>query len=230
MKTYAKSLMLKKKHRFSLLVFCSAFPAWLLKDWKPQTVLRDNCRCESTTVNKCRSWKSIFLPQCLHISRGDWQVCQTEEGRSILSVDSQGEVPLEGKARENPLSILLPPPSSVPVECGALFIFAPCTPRISELQAPLHRQAYTSISSPRILGCWSYTQSPISHLVLRLLCLEYYHHPRVHIRGSPQQDFLSFIIEQPILSSIYLPINQSINHLFTHLYPIGSISLKNSLI
>lgn len=64
MKTYAKSLMLKKALTlFAGVLFC--FPAQLLKDWKPQTVLRDNCRCESTAVEKRRSWKSIFLPQCL---------------------------------------------------------------------------------------------------------------------------------------------------------------------
>lgn len=66
-------------------------------------------------------------------------MCWTKEGRATLSVDrciQSGRSPLEGKAREN-LSIPLPPPSSVPVECGALPIFAPCTPRVSELQAPL---------------------------------------------------------------------------------------------
>lgn len=110
-----------------------------------------------------------------------------DRGRKIYPLCGQsGRSPLRRKSQRE--SSLHSSSSSflVPVECGALPISAPCTPRISELQAPLHHLAYPSISSPRILGCWSYTQSPISHLVLRLLHLEYHQHPRVHIRGSPQ--------------------------------------------
>lgn len=121
---------------------------------------------------------------------------------------SQGESSL----LSSPSSFLCPPP----VECGALPIFALHSQAI-RTSGSLHCQAYPSISTPRILGGWSYTQSPSSHLALRLLCLKYYQHPGVHIRGTPQYDFLSFIIEQPFLSSIYILINQSINHLSTHL-------------